>query len=655
MEKSYFSCVLKILFFLLLFEFFSYSLYGSDWPIYKGNIYFTGNNDEIIVKNNNLKWLFQADEQVYNPIVSDGRIYFVDRLARMYCIDEEFGKLIWKVDVRKISSQFSSFSRAAGKIKYPLIKGNILFISDPIAIYAFDKLTGRVLWARTGMRMEKVKSKGLASRSTLTMVDGIYADPIIHENKIFYGTRNMFISRDIRNGHASWDNRSIKTYSGFPTFYDNLIFTQSMDYQRGRFIIHCLRGEDGKEIWAQQLQKPLKIFPPVVYQRRVYIPSGKNMYCLDLKTGERIWMKEYHNFITSNPSFTDRAILFSIGNSDIAIINPDTGDIIREVKIAPKSSPYYVTIRDQIYVAYNDYRIIKNRKLSYGNMKAVNFTDNTLLWAYTTTFPGSVSQPISSKGIMFLPAGNYLYAIGTEFYSRVVDGGDGYAIAPGKKNLKEDGDRVLPPPRQPVLKHPELKKVETRKMRITVEDRNKGGITAQVEIKKREKGRVVFLRKGTVSTGDIEVPAGDNVELIISSPGYVPKKVMVNSNEKDKKIVLDKIAKGEGFIVENIYFEINKAYLKKGSLDIIDKLVKIMNDNIKLKVEVRGHTDSTGDKDYNQKLSERRADAVIEYMIKNGISPERVRSVGFGQTRPIASNKTKEGRRKNRRTEFFFL
>ena len=80
-----------------------------------------------------------------------------------------------------------------------------------------------------------------------------------------------------------------------------------------------------------------------------------------------------------------------------------------------------------------------------------------------------------------------------------------------------------------------------------------------------------------------------------------------------------------------------------------------MRGNRELRVEVRGHTDSTGDRDYNQKLSERRADAVVEYMIKNGISPERVRSVGFGQTRPVASNETREGRRKNRRTEFFFL
>jgi OmpA-OmpF porin, OOP family len=107
--------------------------------------------------------------------------------------------------------------------------------------------------------------------------------------------------------------------------------------------------------------------------------------------------------------------------------------------------------------------------------------------------------------------------------------------------------------------------------------------------------------------------------------------------------------------VENIHFEFDKWYLKKKSLDILDRIINVMKGRRNLKIEVRGHTDSTGKPSYNKKLSEKRADAVVEYMIKNGISPERVVSKGLGETKPIASNKTREGRRKNRRTEFFFL
>ena len=80
----------------------------------------------------------------------------------------------------------------------------------------------------------------------------------------------------------------------------------------------------------------------------------------------------------------------------------------------------------------------------------------------------------------------------------------------------------------------------------------------------------------------------------------------------------------------------------------------MMKKNPSLIVEVQGHTDSTGDKTYNQKLSEKRADAVAEYIIKHGISPERISSRGYGETKPVASNETKEGMQKNIRTEFYF-
>ncbi len=624
------------------------SLQGSDWPIYKGNIYFTGNNDEIIVKNNNLKWLFQGDDRVYNPVVSDGKVFFTDRKGNVYCLDEEYGKLIWKINLIKISKQFRALSRSAGKVKYPLVKGNALFLSDPIAIYAIDKHTGKVLWARTGMR-QATATTDLSGRMSRPMVDGIYSDPIILDDNIYYGTREMFISRKTRNGHLNWDNNAIKTYSGYPTFYDDLIFTQSMDFSNSRYTVHCLNAADGKEKWSQRISKPIKIFPPVIYKQKVFIPSNKSMYCLNLKTGERIWSKEYGYLITSNPSFTDRSILFSIGNSDIVVIDPNSGNVIQKIRVSPRSGPYYVTVRDQLYIAYNRYSKVKKKKVPYGHLKAVNFTDKNTIWQYMTPFPGAVSQPISSKGILFLPAGNYLYAIGTEYYARVVEGGSGHAVAPGQKK----GKGVTPP--QPRIPEDRPKKIETRKLKVAITDKGKRPIPAVVDIKKRDKGKVVYSKKIRVNKeGTIDVPKGDGVELLVTSDGFIPKKALVDNDDKEKRIILDRIQKGKPITIDNILFEINKAYLKKESIDILDKLIKIMRQKPELKVEIRGHTDSTGEKDYNQKLSERRADAVAEYMIKNGISPERLNSVGFGETKPIASNKTEEGRSKNRRTEFFF-
>ncbi len=645
----------KILFLILLLM--PVNLFSGDWPVYKGNLYFTGNNDEIIVKNNNLKWLFQADERVFNPVVSDGRIYFLDRNAYCYCLDEEYGKLIWKVNVRRISEQFKKLSRVAGKVKYPLIVGNLLILTDPVAIYALDKRNGRVLWARTGMRLDQVEQgQGLAGRRTRPLVDGIYSDPVIHQGRIFYGTRQTFMSRELSNGHLKWNNDSVKSFSGFPSYYDNYIFTQSMNYSTGVYKLHCLDNLSGKEKWSVRIQKPFKIFPPVVYKQNVYIPSGKTITCLDLSTGEKKWIRDYGRIITSNPGFTDRAILFSVDNSDIMIIDPPSGNVVETVKVAEKSAPYFVVVRDQLYVAYNGFDKIKKKTLSYGKLQAINFSDKTRLWSYKTPFPGAVSQPIASKGIMFFPSGNYLYAIGTEYYSKVVDGGSGFATIPGKGGSENSLTKL---PKPPVRDHSRIaeKKLKLRNLELSILDKNKTPLNSVVDIKKRDKqGRIIYSQRERVSgKAIVKVPDEDGVEIIVNAPEHLPKKVYVSKKDKRKDILLDRLEKGKPVVVDNIEFEVNKAYLRKRSLDILDDLIKLMKSRKNLKFRVYGHTDSTGESSYNQKLSERRADSVVEYMIKNGISPERLEAKGFGETKPIASNKTPEGRRKNRRTEFFLV
>jgi len=651
-------------------------LNASDWPVYKGNIYYTGNNDEITVKNNNLKWLFQASHLVYNPIISDSRVYFLDLKKILYCVNEENGKLLWKVDLQKISSQFSAHSRAFGKIKYPLIKGNMLFITDNIAIYCFDKRNGKILWARTGMRDERKldnvkkwkpgkssrwqpgKRKSWApSKSSTAIVDGIYSDPVIHNNSMYYGTRNIFISREIDRGHLKWANENIKTYSGFPTFYDKYIFTQSMDYKKNRFTLNCIEADTGKIKWSNIIEKPMKIFSPVVYKRKVYLASGKSIYCFRLGSGAGVWNREYPDYITSNPSFTEREILFTLGNRSLLIINPENGSITKKLDFGRRSSPYFVTIRDQIYIANTFKKRVGKRKLSYASLKALRFSNKKKLWEYIPPFPGSAFQPAASKGIMFLPAGNYLYAVGTDYYPRIIKGGSAYydpynRIDPGDKHEKTE-KKIKPPEK----KKKKSKKIILRRMKLSIGDKNNTSVSSIAEITKWDNGKIVYSKKVRITKPGqmIDVPDSDNVEITAEADGYIPKKVIISKKDNNRKITLDRIEKGKALVVDNIYFEINEAYLKKESLNILDKMIKAMKQNKKIKIEVRGHTDSTGTGKHNKKLSGRRADSVIEYMIKNGISPERLKSMGFGESSPIASNKSRKGRRKNRRTEFYIL
>ncbi|MGV7929444.1 MAG: OmpA family protein [Spirochaetota bacterium] len=627
---------------------------AADWPIYKGNIYFTGNNDEIVVKNNNLKWLFESPATVFNPIVSDGKVYFLDIKKNVYCLDEEEGKLLWKLDLLQVSAQFNPTRRPAGKVKYPLVKGDTLYVSDSYAIYAIDKNNGTVRWARTGMPEEHY------ARTSGAMVDGIYSDPFVSEDAILYGTRNVFMSRELRNGRTVWNNSAIGSYSGFPTFYDRYVLTQSMDFGKDRFTVFCLFADSGKVKWETVIEKPPVIYPPVVYRGNVHIASGAKLFCLSLESGQVLWSKEYGDLITSNPGFTEREIIFSVGNRRIVSVDPAGGGVLRDIDFGERTGPYFVTIRDQIYIAHSVQRNVGGRDLAFTSLKAIRFSNNENLWEFVSSFPGAPSQPVASKGIMLVPAGNYLYAVGTEYYPRTVKGGSGYYRPIGEKE-KPVSETVLrqekkEDPLEPIRREPE-KTLPLRTMKLSVSDEGEAPIGARVSVRKWDRDRLVYSKELTVSgPGEkIEVPDTDGVEVMATSDGFIPKKIVVNRGDDERSIKLERIEQGKTIVMDSIYFEIDRAYLKKESLDVLDRVIAILKKNPSMKIEVRGHTDSTGEKAHNQRLSERRADAVVEYMIKNGISPERLSAVGFGPDKPIASNANEEGRKKNRRTEFFII
>ena len=102
-------------------------------------------------------------------------------------------------------------------------------------------------------------------------------------------------------------------------------------------------------------------------------------------------------------------------------------------------------------------------------------------------------------------------------------------------------------------------------------------------------------------------------------------------------------------------FDTGKSTIRSISNTELARLVKLMNDVPGLKVELSGHTDNTGSNKINEKLSQDRAQAVVDYLVAKGISKDRFEAKGYGSSKPVASNKSKEGRQQNRRTEFKIL
>ena len=101
----------------------------------------------------------------------------------------------------------------------------------------------------------------------------------------------------------------------------------------------------------------------------------------------------------------------------------------------------------------------------------------------------------------------------------------------------------------------------------------------------------------------------------------------------------------------DVLFAVNSSSLKPGSYDELDRVAKVLNQYPQTTISIGGHTDSTGTEEYNQKLSERRAEVVKNALAGMGVNPSRMTAIGYGESKPIADNNIEAGRQMNRRVE----
>ncbi|WP_426489859.1 OmpA family protein [Hymenobacter sp. 102] len=118
-------------------------------------------------------------------------------------------------------------------------------------------------------------------------------------------------------------------------------------------------------------------------------------------------------------------------------------------------------------------------------------------------------------------------------------------------------------------------------------------------------------------------------------------------------LTLTKIVKNKAIVVDNIFYDYDKADIRPDAAVELDKLVETLNDNPKITIELSSHTDSRGKDAYNLALSQRRAESAVAYIVSKGIDKSRITAKGYGETRPVLKNaKTEEDYQRNRRTEF---
>jgi outer membrane protein OmpA-like peptidoglycan-associated protein len=258
---------------------------------------------------------------------------------------------------------------------------------------------------------------------------------------------------------------------------------------------------------------------------------------------------------------------------------------------------------------------------------------------------GSWSAPVN-LGYPINTAGNDVYFVLSAdgkvgFYSSEKEGGY------GKQDLYS-------------IRMPESDEPNLALLKGTVKDKGGKPIEANITITDNDSKETIAEYKSNSSTGEymIPLPSGKNYGITIEKVGnlFYSENIYLGENdgykEVRKDVKLEEARPGAKVILKNIFFSSGKYDLRPESTLELQRLVKLMKDNPNLKIEISGHTDNIGDPAANQKLSEQRAKAVVDFLISNGIDKSRLVAKGYGSTMPVESNETPEGRQANRRTEF---
>jgi outer membrane protein OmpA-like peptidoglycan-associated protein len=191
-------------------------------------------------------------------------------------------------------------------------------------------------------------------------------------------------------------------------------------------------------------------------------------------------------------------------------------------------------------------------------------------------------------------------------------------------------------------------------------------IGAKIIYERLPDGKEIGVAYSNPETGEYEIhlPGGQRYGVRAEAEGHIStnQNLDLTAYTKDGNLVTPDItlAPIEVAVIEadititlnNIFFDFDKAVLKPESFPELNRIVTLMNEKPGMTVEIAGHTDATGPASYNMTLSERRAKAVSGYLANKGIAADRIVTVFFGETKPLETNDTREGRQKNRRVEF---
>ncbi len=396
-----------------------------------------------------------------------------------------------------------------------------------------------------------------------------------------------------------------------------------------------------------------------------YMPNGKMLAGVSISSqmnGE--WSKPEALKIINDYNYSDKANYFltdnrqtllmaverqdSYGDRDLYVtfMKPDNtwteplniGDIVNTA--GEESAPFLASDDKTLYFSSSGFS-------GYGGNDIYvtkRLDDTWTKWSEPENLGPEINSPLEDLFFNIPAASDYAY------YSR------------GVSESNMDIFRI----KLPIIKNPETW--------VTVKGKIVDNITgepigARIIYERLPDGKGLGISQSNPETGEYEIrlPAGDLYGLRAESDGRLSENQSLDLRDVTSDKVIDgndfnldpiKVAtlqKNTSIVLNNLFFDFDKAVLRPESFPELNRVVKLMEERGTMEIEIAGHTDAQGPELYNMGLSKRRANAVVQYLLEQGIGKVRMTVLFFGENQPIDTNETEEGRKRNRRVEFRVL
>jgi outer membrane protein OmpA-like peptidoglycan-associated protein len=402
----------------------------------------------------------------------------------------------------------------------------------------------------------------------------------------------------------------------------------------------------------------------LIYQGNNDINDNKNGLYFSNKTfngwsaPERLNIINYKNYLT-NSVYTG-AFLSNSGKTLIMYFCKSKNSYFQSLYISflnkngtwsePRLLPYPINVNEGEYgnstpfIASDDVTLYfsSDRKGGYGNndiYMSRRLDDSWLKWSQ----PENLGKSINTSGW-------------DAYYSISAKGDYAYLVSSSNGYGNEDIFRIKLP--EKVKPNPVV--LISGKV---LNPKNNQPLEAAITYYTLPEGIEAGIARTNPSDGSYKIvlPYGKQYSFIATVDGYysisnyLDLTTISEYKEMDFNVEMKPIEIGETVRLNNIFFDFNKSVLRPESFQELDRVVKLMKDNPTIEIEIAGHTDNVGADEYNLNLSLERANSVVAFIVSKGISQNRIIAKGYGESKPIASNDSEEGKQLNRRVEFTIL